>query len=78
MDLVEVKNLTKYYGRLKALDDVSFSIKSGEIVGLLGPNGAGKTTLMKSLTGYSEPNSGTVTIDEINVIRKIFLFILLV
>ena len=70
MDLVEVKNLTKYYGRLKALDDVSFSIKSGEIVGLLGPNGAGKTTLMKSLTGYAEPNSGTVTIDEINVIRN--------
>ena len=70
MHLVEVKNLTKYYGRLKALDDVSFSIKSGEIVGLLGPNGAGKTTLMKSLTGYAEPNSGTVTIDEINVIRN--------
>ena len=69
MNLIEVNNLTKYYGKLKALDGVSFSIKSGEIVGLLGPNGAGKTTLMKSLTGYAEPNYGTVAIDDINVIK---------
>jgi len=70
MDLIKVKNLTKYYGNLKALDEVSFSIETGEIVGLLGPNGAGKTTLMKSLTGYIEPNFGSVSIDDINVIKS--------
>lgn len=70
MALIEVQNLTKYYSNLKALDNVSFSIESGEIVGLLGPNGAGKTTLMKCLTGYMEPNSGNVSIGDINVIKK--------
>ena len=69
MGLIEVKNLTKYYGNLKALDEVSFSIETGEIVGLLGPNGAGKTTLMKSLTGYIVPDFGSVAIDDINVIK---------
>lgn len=53
-----VKNITKKYGRQKALDRVSFEIKSGEIVGLLGPNGAGKSTLMKILTGFIPPTSG--------------------
>ena len=70
MDLIQVENLTKHYGSVKALDGVSFSIKSGEIVGLLGPNGAGKTTLMKSLTGYIEPNAGNVSIGDINVVKN--------
>ena len=70
MDLIQVKNLTKHYGTVKALDEVSFSIKSGEIVGLLGPNGAGKTTLMKSLTGYIEPNVGDISIADINVVKN--------
>jgi len=60
--LLEVKNLSRSYGDFVAVDDVSFSIASGEIVGLLGHNGAGKTTIMKMLTGYIEPSSGSVSI----------------
>lgn len=55
---IEVKNITKTYGSQKALDQVSFSIKSGEIVGFLGPNGAGKSTMMRILTTYMNPNQG--------------------
>jgi len=55
---IKVLNITKKYGKQKALDKVSFEIKSGEIVGLLGPNGAGKSTLMKILTGFIPPTSG--------------------
>ena len=55
---IKVQNITKKYGKQKALDRVSFEIKSGEIVGLLGPNGAGKSTLMKILTGFIPPTSG--------------------
>ena len=60
--MLEVKNLSRSYGEFIAVDDVSFSIGSGEIVGLLGHNGAGKTTIMKMLTGYIEPSSGSVSI----------------
>lgn len=55
---INVQNITKKYGKQKALDKVSLEIKSGEIVGLLGPNGAGKSTLMKILTGFIPPTSG--------------------
>ncbi|MGB7841417.1 MAG: gliding motility-associated ABC transporter ATP-binding subunit GldA [Salinimicrobium sp.] len=60
---IEVKKISKFYGEQKALDDVSFSIKRGEIVGFLGPNGAGKSTLMKILTGYLAPGSGEATVN---------------
>ena len=50
--MVEVKNLTKYYGENKAVDDISFTVNDGEILGFLGPNGAGKSTTMNILTGY--------------------------
>ncbi len=59
---VKVENIYKLYGRQKALNDVSFDIKSGEIVGLLGPNGAGKTTMMKILTCFIPPTSGRATV----------------
>lgn len=59
---VVVKNLTKYYGETKALDNLSFEVKPGEIVGLLGPNGAGKTTTARIITGFLSPTSGTVEI----------------
>ncbi len=61
--MIEVEGLTRKYGDLVAVDDVSFSIGKGEVVGLLGHNGAGKTTVMRMLTGYIEPTEGTVVID---------------
>lgn len=61
--MIEIKNITKLYGEQKALDDVSFSVAKGEIVGLLGPNGAGKSTLMKIITCYLPPTEGEVTVD---------------
>lgn len=65
--MIKVGNLHKSYGSVKALNDVSFSIQSEEIVGLLGPNGAGKTTLIKILTGYLQPDAGQVEIDGLDV-----------
>lgn len=66
--MIEVTDLTKFYGPIKALRGVSFQIKAGEIVGLLGPNGAGKTTIMKTLTGFLQPDSGTVIMNDLNVL----------
>ena len=65
-----IDKLSKNYGNQKALDAVSFSIKSGEVVGLLGPNGAGKSTLMKSITGAILPDSGEIKIDEFSVLNQ--------
>ncbi|NPA44280.1 MAG: gliding motility-associated ABC transporter ATP-binding subunit GldA [Chlorobi bacterium] len=59
-------NITKKYGKQKALNSVSFEIKTGEIVGFLGPNGAGKSTMMKIITGYIHQNSGDVKVNGIN------------
>ncbi len=66
--MIDVVNLSKSYGLVEALRNVSLSVKPGEIVGLLGPNGAGKTTLIKILTGYLQPNSGTATVDGLDVL----------
>ena len=60
---IEVQNVVKNYGKQKALNNVSFSIKSGEIVGFLGPNGAGKSTIMKILTTYLQQNEGDVKVN---------------
>lgn len=60
--MIEVKNITKIYDGQKALDEVSFTVREGEVVGLLGPNGAGKSTLMKILTCYIPPTEGEATI----------------
>lgn len=61
--MIEAKNLTRNYGAFVAVNDVSFSIPEGQVVGLLGHNGAGKTTIMKMLTGYLEPTGGQVIVD---------------
>ena len=65
--MINVENLTRRYGDFTAVDDVSFSISHGEIVGLLGHNGAGKTTILKMLTGYLEPTAGRIEIDGIDI-----------
>jgi ABC-2 type transport system ATP-binding protein len=68
--MIEAQHLTKTYGAVQALRDISFSLQEGEIVGLLGPNGAGKTTTIKILTGYLQPDSGEVYIDGLNVLTQ--------
>lgn len=67
--MVEVKNITKCYGDKKAVDNVSFTVNSGEILGFLGPNGAGKSTTMNIITGYLSSSSGTVTIDGCEILE---------
>jgi ABC-2 type transport system ATP-binding protein len=64
---IKVKGLTKTYGSQKALDDVSFQVNPGEIVGFIGPNGAGKTTTMKILTGYTLPDAGEAWVNNLSV-----------
>ncbi len=66
--MIDAQNLSKAYGDVQALDDVSFKVAEGEIVGLLGPNGAGKTTAIKILTGYLQADEGSVTIDGLDVL----------
>ncbi|MBR3959412.1 MAG: ATP-binding cassette domain-containing protein [Bacteroidales bacterium] len=68
--MLEVKNITKLYGTQHALDDVSFSVKPGEIVGLLGPNGAGKSTLMKIITCFIPPSKGEVKVCNHSILEE--------
>ena len=68
--MIEVKNVTKKYGKFVAVDNISFTINEGEIVGLLGPNGAGKSTTMNMLTGYIEQTEGEIIIDGYNMLKK--------
>ncbi|MBQ6823436.1 MAG: ATP-binding cassette domain-containing protein [Clostridia bacterium] len=68
--MIEVKNIVKKYGDKYAVNDVSFRVESGEIVGFLGPNGAGKSTTMNILTGYLSANSGTAVIDGIDILEN--------
>jgi ABC-2 type transport system ATP-binding protein len=68
--MIDVTDLAKSYGPVQALRDVSFHVDGGEIIGLLGPNGAGKTTMMKILTGYLQPSSGTVFVDDLDVLTQ--------
>jgi ABC-2 type transport system ATP-binding protein len=64
---IAVRNLTKYYDTEKAVNDISFDVKTGEILGFLGPNGAGKTTTMKIITCYMPPTSGTVEVEGFDI-----------
>ena len=69
--MVEIRNLSKIYsGSVKAVDDVSLTVKEGEIFGFLGPNGAGKTTTIKMIVGLLQPTSGSIHIDEIDVLTS--------
>ena len=68
--MVEVKNLTKNYGNIRAVDNISFTVGEGEILGFLGPNGAGKSTTMNMITGYISSTSGTVKIDGKEILEN--------
>ena len=68
--MIEVKNLTKRYGTNTALNNVSFTVEEGTIVGFLGPNGAGKSTTMNIITGYLSATSGSVTVQGKNTLEK--------
>lgn len=68
--MIEVKNIVKSYGDKYAVNDISFTVETGEIVGFLGPNGAGKSTTMNILTGYLSANSGTALIDGIDILEN--------
>ncbi|HAH61889.1 MAG TPA: multidrug ABC transporter ATP-binding protein, partial [Treponema sp.] len=65
--MIEVSHLSRNYGTFRAVNDISFSIPTGQIVGLLGPNGAGKTTTMRMITGFLKPSDGTISIDGVNI-----------
>ena len=66
--MIEVRGLTRRYGDLVALDDVSFDVQRGEIFGVLGPNGAGKTTLVETLEGLNRPDGGTASVLGLNTV----------
>ncbi|MDD7416897.1 MAG: ATP-binding cassette domain-containing protein [Treponemataceae bacterium] len=65
--MIQVENISRSFGTFKAVDSISFSIETGEIVGLLGPNGAGKTTTMRMITGFIEQDSGSIKIDGVDI-----------
>ena len=67
--MIEVKNLTKKYGSKKVLDNISFKVENGEVLGFLGPNGAGKSTTIKIMTGIISPTSGTCLINGLNPVK---------
>lgn len=68
--MIEVSNLSKRFGNFKAVDNISFSIPTGQIVGLLGPNGAGKSTTMRMITGFLMPSDGQIKIDGIDIMSS--------
>ena len=68
--MIELKNITKYYGDFPAVTDISFKIEKGEVVGLLGPNGAGKSSTMKMITGFMPPTSGELTVGGNDIVSQ--------
>ena len=68
--MIEVKNVTKKYGKFTAVDDISFTVNDGEVVGLLGPNGAGKSTTMNMITGFITPTEGTIEVNGYDIMKK--------
>src|SRR5579872_6567584 len=68
--LIEVSNLTKLYGDFTAVNDLSFAVRAGEVIGLVGPNGAGKTTTLRCLAGIIPPTRGNVRVDGLDIVRS--------
>src|SRR4030042_7176740 len=69
-DIIQVKDLTKFYGNTLAVDHISFDVKEGEVFGFLGPNGAGKTTTIRIMVGLTQPGSGTAWIDSHDITKE--------
>src|SRR5215467_12525114 len=67
--MISVSHLTKTYGDFKAVDDLSFEVGAGEIVGLIGPNGAGKTSTLRCIVGIQAPSAGTISVDGHDIVR---------
>src|SRR5574340_368031 len=70
MDVLEVRGLTKRYGRLEAVAGIDFSVRQGEVFALIGPNGAGKTTTLRMVATILQPTSGTITLDGVDVVAR--------
>ena len=70
MSAIEVKDVSKSYGKVLALDSVSFSVEKGEVFGLIGPDGAGKTTMYRILCSLLLPDTGTATVDGFDVVKE--------
>ena len=68
--MIQVRELSKYYGRRLAIDNLQFDVGEGEIVGFLGPNGAGKTTTMRILSGYMAPSKGSVSVGGFDILQQ--------
>ena len=68
--MIQVKNVTKKYGKFTAVEDITFTINDGEVVGFLGPNGAGKSTTMNMITGFIEPTEGSIEINGYDITKK--------
>lgn len=68
--MIEVKNVTKKYGSVTAVDNISFTVKDGEVIGFLGPNGAGKSTTMNMITGFIEPTEGSIIVNGDDISKK--------
>lgn len=68
--MIQVKNVTKKYGNVTAVDNISFTVKDGEVVGFLGPNGAGKSTTMNMITGFIEPTEGSIEVNGYDISKK--------
>jgi len=70
MNVIDIKNLTKHFGRVKAVDDISFAVEAGEIFGFLGPNGAGKTTTIRMMMDFLRPTTGSIELFGLNSIAQ--------
>eukprot|EP01031_Cornospumella_fuschlensis_P011798 gene11798-14420_t len=68
--MIQVQNLRKVFGSKVAVDDVSFSVEKGQVLGFLGPNGAGKSTSMRMVTGYFRPTSGSISVGGVNMLEE--------
>ena len=70
MNAIEINNISKHYGKVQALNNVSFSVKKGEVFGLIGPDGAGKTSMYRILCSLLLPDNGTVIVDRFDVVQQ--------